>query len=371
MATPEKCDDDLLDLLYSAAGDPAVWTEFLALLGRRASANGVALIWHDPADRQFSFAEQWGFPADGQRLYEEYYGAIDPYYVRGKESLVAGVVELGSDLCPPSVLESTEYYNDYSRRYPYYHQCGVIIENREQSRAVLTLLRARQQRDFEPPDIQFLTNLYPHLRRALQVHRRMVDLKLAASAAVSVIDALDVGLIGLDSRGKICIMNRQAEALIRAGEVLSVRNGGITAADPAAKADLDRLLGTSCSRRLDALPGGEIELRSGARSFYLSVFPFTVDGRLNSRSGVFVTITDSAARPQPRKRSLAALFGLTASEIRVAMMLVEGLEAREIGNRTGKSYDTVRFQLKSIYQKTGVARQSQLVRLISRMPGSA
>ena len=166
-------------------------------------------------------------------------------------------------------------------------------------------------------------------------------------------------------------MNRQAEALIDSGEVLAIRNGRITAADPMAAADLDRLLSTASSRRLREPPGGEIELRSGARSFYLSVFPITVDSHLIPRSGVLLTITDPATRPQSRNRLLSALFGLTASEIRVAMMLVAGFETRKIASRVGVSYDTVRFQLKSIYEKMGVARQSQLVRLISRLPGRA
>jgi DNA-binding CsgD family transcriptional regulator/PAS domain-containing protein len=368
---PEICDDDLLDLLYSAAVDPVVWTEFLALLARRADATALALLWHDPANLQYAVGAKFGFPDDAQRLYEQYYGALDPWYLSGKDSLVAGVVELGSALCPPSALENTEYYNDYLRPYPCFYQSGVIIENRGESRAVLTLLRAKQQADFDPSHLQFLTNLYPHLRRALQVHRKMVDLKLAASAAAGVIDALDVALIGLDARGKVCLMNRQAEELIRSGEVLNIRNGKITAVDPMATADLDRLLRTAFIRGLGESPGGEIELRSGTRSVYLSVFPFTVDSHLVLRSGVLLTITDPATRPHSRSRSLSALFGLTASEIRVAMMLVAGLETREIANRVGVSYDTVRFQLKSIYQKMGVARQSQLVRLISRLPGRA
>lgn len=38
--------------------------------------------------------------------------------------------------------------------------------------------------------------------------------------------------------------------------------------------------------------------------------------------------------------------------------------------RTRVSYETVRFQLKSIYTKMRVTRQSQVVSLVSLLPGS-
>jgi DNA-binding CsgD family transcriptional regulator/PAS domain-containing protein len=365
----ETNDGDLLDLLYSAAADPALWTEFLTLLARRMDATAVGLIGHDPSDQQYTFNAHVGFPVEGLRLYGEYYGAMDPWYARGKDHLIAGVVELGSVLCPPAVLENTEYYSDYLRHYPCFHQCGVIIEKQEQSRAVLTLMRAKEQEDFNDSHLRFLTSLYPHLRRALQVQRRMVDLKLMASGAAGVVDALDVGLIGLDTRGKICLLNRRAEALLDSGEFLVIRNGKITATDPTGAVALGRLLRPLGGQRSKESLGDEIELRGAGRSVYLSAFPFTVDNRLNPQSGVMITITDPATMPGSRSRLLSALFGLTPAEIRVAMMLVGGLDAREIADRGGVSYDTVRFQLKSIYNKLGVSRQAQLVRMISKLPG--
>jgi DNA-binding CsgD family transcriptional regulator len=364
----EMNEGDLLDLLYSAAADPVLWPDFLATLARRVDATAVGLIGHDPSDRQYTFNAHVGFPADGLRLYGEYYGAIDPWYSGGGDQLVAGVVELGSVLCPPSVLEQTEYYSDYLRHYPYFHQCGVIIDRQEQSRAVLTLMRAREQKDFDDSHLLLLKNLYPHLRRALQVHRKMVDLKLLAASAAGVIDSLDVGLIGLDSRGRICLVNQRAEALLTTGEFLVIRNGRLMATDPLADAALSELLPPRSGGQLKESQGEEIELRSDGRSVYLSVFPFLIDSRLTARSGTIVTITDPAMAPGSRARLLAALFGLTPAEIRVAMMLVGGLDAREIADRSGVSYDTVRFQLKSVYTKLGVSRQAQLVRMISRFP---
>ena len=63
---PETCDDDLLDLLYSATGDAGIWTEFLGLLARRTDATAIALLSHDPANLQYASHAQVGFSARRQ-----------------------------------------------------------------------------------------------------------------------------------------------------------------------------------------------------------------------------------------------------------------------------------------------------------------
>jgi DNA-binding CsgD family transcriptional regulator len=53
------------------------------------------------------------------------------------------------------------------------------------------------------------------------------------------------------------------------------------------------------------------------------------------------------------------------------MLLVSGRDPKEIAEETETTQNTVRYQLKAVYRKTGVNRQTQLVRLISVLPGRA
>ena len=72
-----------------------------------------------------------------------------------------------------------------------------------------------------------------------------------------------------------------------------------------------------------------LTLHSGERSLYLTVVPLAapITGA-PSQADVLVTITLDTA-PQPRGRSLADLFHLTPAEIRVSMLLLEGLNRRK------------------------------------------
>ena len=64
------------------------------------------------------------------------------------------------------------------------------------------------------------------------------------------------------------------------------------------------------------------------------------------------------------------LFGLTAAEIRLAAAVFEGLSLPEAAEKFGISINTARFQLARIFDKTGVSRQAELVKLMMQLASS-
>jgi len=65
------------------------------------------------------------------------------------------------------------------------------------------------------------------------------------------------------------------------------------------------------------------------------------------------------------------LYGLTPTEARLADLLMEGLEVREIAERAGTTLETARVHLKRVLSKTGARRQMELVRLMLSLPGDS
>ena len=80
---------------------------------------------------------------------------------------------------------------------------------------------------------------------------------------------------------------------------------------------------------------------------------------------VFVTVWDGAAGPPVG--AVAAVFDLTAGEIRVAERLLTGRAPAEIARDLALAMSTVRSHLASIFAKTGTSRQSDLVRLATQL----
>ena len=62
---------------------------------------------------------------------------------------------------------------------------------------------------------------------------------------------------------------------------------------------------------------------------------------------------------------ISGLFDLTKAEARVARELASGRSADEVASALGVSAHTVKTQMKAVFRKTGVGRQSELVALLA------
>ena len=75
-------------------------------------------------------------------------------------------------------------------------------------------------------------------------------------------------------------------------------------------------------------------------------------------------ITDPLQRSRQAPEILRERYGLTPAECRVTMLLLDGKAPKEIAGEAGVTIDTVRSQIRSIFGKTGVNRQSDLIRIL-------
>jgi DNA-binding CsgD family transcriptional regulator len=85
-----------------------------------------------------------------------------------------------------------------------------------------------------------------------------------------------------------------------------------------------------------------------------------------------VVITTVARSQAVSARFIQDVFDLTPAEARAACGIAAGKTVRDIAAEAGLAAGTVRQQLKSVFSKTGVSRQADLVGLlVGLLPGSA
>jgi DNA-binding CsgD family transcriptional regulator len=190
------------------------------------------------------------------------------------------------------------------------------------------------------------------------------------------INQLDFGIVILNQEGRIIHANRSAELLLSSGDGLTSLHGRLTS-DSVSGDILASAVFNALGPTTSDTTGSEvcIQRKSGKRPYFLQVFPirledikymFTTSIRLN---GALVVITDMDNYNPPTENLLRTLFRLTATEASLAIQLHQGESIKNIASSLDLGEGTIRWHVKNIQSKTGLHRQSELTRLITRLEG--
>ncbi len=208
---------------------------------------------------------------------------------------------------------------------------------------------------------RLLETLAPSLAASLSLATH-----LEGSKARSMLDTVEmlVGpafLLGPD-RGVIG-MSVAAEALLRGGTHLTTRAGRLTAVIGQCEA----ALGDAFRQALRAGSDGPVKLVIAGkrdRSPIMVELHRLPAGDQQHVMNARILVTTRAPRPDPPTPTVDALrkaFDMTAAEAAVAELIARGFDVGTIASRRGVGVETIRSQLKAVFQKTGTHRQAELV----------
>ncbi|MBP8307413.1 MAG: hypothetical protein KAY46_09120 [Burkholderiaceae bacterium] len=193
---------------------------------------------------------------------------------------------------------------------------------------------------------------------------------------------LSFPVLVVDAFRRLLYSNLAAQALLDAGQVFMLRETRLECVRAGDRTRLDRALQACFGVRTADAEGVRRGRGGGESSFCLAPYGphpgLTVSvARLDASEGdgavsVSPTATLILNRPASlgpaHKSVLRDLFELTDSEAAVAEGLWEGLTIPEIAHARMTSTTTVRTQIRSIFAKTLVSRQQDLIRLFASLP---
>ncbi len=181
--------------------------------------------------------------------------------------------------------------------------------------------------------------------------------------------ATAIFLIGPERR--IIYANAAGEALLARNELVSRNDGLLQARHHPTVTALFSALETAEALNPDGDSGGitlPLETETG-EPYAAHVLPLSsglrrrVGGAHGAVAAVFVRkATVALASPA---ETVAKRYGLTPSEIRVLLGVVEHAGVSHVAAALGISVETVKTHLKRIFQKTGTQRQADLVKLLA------
>jgi DNA-binding CsgD family transcriptional regulator len=281
-----------------------------------------------------------------------------------------GRIHIGEHLVPESELVKTGLYTDWLQPQHLHHRLCAVLSRERATAIFLEVMRPREGSRFDQHDIERCRLLLPHLQRMLRMRHRIAELETERDAALQTLDHLPWGVVLVDRRGNRLVANRCAQEILLAGDGLTLQGGTLRAVLADETARLERLLSSALNGIGDRAPGASDTLSitrpPGSHPLSVRVIPLHTkqETRMDRVPAAAVFISDPDMPLDSNEQHLRELYALTAVEARLAAWLSRGKSVDEAAGAMGVTVNTARAYLKRIYHKTGVRRQSELVRLL-------
>jgi DNA-binding CsgD family transcriptional regulator len=398
---------ELLLLLYEGVSSPERMQAFLAgLVGavgakcalfREHSLSTAGSVHVDTSD----LAEQAGYSEESLKAYQERYWEVDLYLQRAMERFRTADCGVSRLLVTQAELDRSELYADYARPFDLGPMMWGTLAQRPDYHASISIVRPIGADHFDAPELELLTALTPHLRQALKLSRTLRSLEQTNAMLKQGIEDAGIAIAMAGQDGAILRATPGAEQLFATpASGVSLRGGRLALGNPGQQRALEALIAAACltgaGRGADQAMGTPLPVRSRAaggvtvrswtpsaggamlvtrkppqRPLQVVVSPFCPGSLLNEpQATALIQFSDPFAVPKSRGAILQALYQLTAAESRLADALLQGLEVRDAAEALGITFETARFHLKRVFAKTGVGRQTELIRLMLSLPGA-
>lgn len=362
--------NDIVGGIYQAALDAQTWDEALTRFVNYYAPplwGANFLLWERPPEPGARFVASAYLAAHAREVYATTFAGANPWSVRTRTVAVGRVVNT-DDLCPRAEFVESPLYRNF-------------LATWEMTRALIAILdtdgRARLAWVMPGPDGTDITRLQrgmrlvaPHIQRAVRISRRLAEADLRAGAAEASLALSSTGVLALRDDLSIVNANPRVGKFIDDGAGRIV-DGRWLFCDKDAHAELKRLAAGPAQASAAFIAhnrhGAEhavIGVRIPAQSAY------ALDGYIEGAS-ILLTIGAKAKAPSLPVDHLAAWFGFTPAEALLAASLADGDTVRDFAIRRGVTENAVRFLMKGVLRKAGVADQARLVAALRGLPLAA
>jgi DNA-binding CsgD family transcriptional regulator len=369
---------ELLEVLYSTTLQQERWEQFLALLSQHTQSQASALLCAN-SRQALSVSAQAGSVRFDDQTYRQRYAAVDPLRAPLIKAARSGVFS-DEDLLPNEGLTRTEMYQALFAPIGFRHTAHLSLTITVRRLEIITVARTRDQGPMREDCNRLLLLLLPHVQKALDIRHVLGVAQHRLAGAEAMADASTTPTFLVARTGRVLHHNAAAQTLLEESDALTLRDGVLTATHAGGKEPLRRLFHDAALPASPRWPASShdkpahalsLERSSGRQPLQLLASPLSIENRAHSHADLVLLVTDPEQPVNYPDGVLRSLYGLTPAQTEIANGLLTGYTLDEIACLRKVSVGTVRQQLKTIMSKTGVSRQSDLVKLLMTLPPSA
>ena len=363
---------ELIGEIYDCALDPGRWEPTLAEVAETFDCAVVSLTLNDLRQNRFLINKAAGWQPDLLQLKSErHVGEINARLTEWL-TLQSSIDEMfvTSVHLSPEDIRSSAYAEECLKPQGIVDIMHMFLMHTHRQFAEIGLGRDANQGVITEREIEIGRLLLPHLRKAVTISDILDVRSIERAHMAEALDALRCAVVLTDAHCEILHANRSAERMITRGSPIRSIRRVLAAGTSSASRDLRKAILTAA--RHEAQPGATsaaIRLTDAEQPpAYAHVLPMAT-GDLRTRlqpnavAAIFIGVPDE----HNGIGLLARAFNLTAAEIRVMESLMAGHTLAETARHFGIARSTAKTHLDHIFAKTGVSRQTELVRLTMQL----
>lgn len=359
---------ELIGQLYEGPLEDVPWASAMRTLRDYLGANWVTLILRPASVSQQAILVRAG--EQGEDLYGAGYNQFQGFSLDPFVGLPPDQILSIDEMIDVRTWIEGDFYKQFIEPNNIRYIIGADIRIEGGGECRLRITRPATGKDFSARDKTFCQQLLPHLKRSVKLRSRIEGIESERRLYAVAMDRMQIGTVVLNEQGLIVRSNSVADGILEEEDGIQVVKGRLHAEYALEDRELQRLIKNGLANVASdspviteaislTRPSGQPKLGVLVRSI-----PCNDLSEGNDWPQVAVFIRDPKHQPAPSHELVRRLFGFTSAEVTLALLLTNGLTLDEAAVELNIRKNTARAHLRSIFSKTGVTRQTMLVRLL-------
>ncbi len=346
------------------------WRDVCERLSGAFPGSSCLIFGEDPVDQRVNYCTAINIDQKQIDAYSNYFAFRNPWIdiFRHRTGDYCAVSERDY---PSRLLGKTEFYNDFIMKIPNFTASTGISLNLDTSLTFRFPLHyaIAQAPQYDAAAEIVMKQLVGPIKRSVHAVQRLQSITEGQLAIAALIERRNALSFVIDAAMKLQEANEDAAKAFSRGDFLLARQNKVSFADPV----LTRMVSARV-RDLAANVASEVSTmahRNDAGHWLISFSRLPVlrlNPLLAGRALILVQIRNLRPdrQPPPDLHEFSRLFRLTPAEEKLCAQLAQGYTLTEAATSLGIKVETARDRIKTIFDKTALRRQADLVALLQR-----
>jgi DNA-binding CsgD family transcriptional regulator len=359
----------IIDDLYAGILDEAAWRRAIAAVISLVNGSAALLFGFNPKTHRILRDENHRFDPEILAAYRSHFASRDIRMDPGLQFAI-GDAMFEPKLVPVRHWKGSEIYNDLLLPGDSPWVLAFWLHKASDKVVLISIQGSRHHGPFDESDGDRVKPLIPHLRRALEIKDRLELAKVRCDNLARGFDSLSFGALILDIHGRILEASAAATELMCADcGIRRNPDGTLWLREPAGSGLNHWILkGTPPAHNSDGLLHVPRPLARPLSVMVTRLPEMSTSWFSGDTPRWMLLLFDPDRRLSASTELIAHDFGITAREAEIAALLATGYDIQTVARRLAISIHTTRTHMKSIFSKTGIHSQADLVRRIATGP---